>query len=314
MPHLSLKIIFCLRTSSPPHNHHPLCPLMWNYDTSVSTCVKHLSVSRPNPFISSPDQFRAEIPPKQNSVFRKMSMAVPSTSLRKKGDMLLSGATCDQEREPRGCEGKAASPRPGRLSSPGVWRGWVAQQAQQARRAGDIPPTASNLLLSTTIMVTPWPQASYLQKINGWGRSHVCLRRFAVLPTIELVVLLLEDLRVCAASVDSRWDLPCRRALPSISVLSDQVGRHWQINNWKTNETRIPIKTTLAVCVFPWLKVCCTTARPGWPRIEKINTLRLHQAGGRSNVFLLFLYSYYPPWPGNVKNDSNRDLNDYSVC
>lgn len=60
---------------------------------------------------------------------------------------------------------------------------------------GDVPPTVSNLLLSTTIMVTPWPQASYLQKINGGGRGHVCLWRFGGLPSIELVAALLEDLR-----------------------------------------------------------------------------------------------------------------------
>lgn len=33
-------------------------------------------------------------------------MAVSSTSLREKGDMLLSGATDDQEKEPRGWRGQ----------------------------------------------------------------------------------------------------------------------------------------------------------------------------------------------------------------
>lgn len=49
------------------------------------------------------------------------------------------------------------------------------------------PPTGSNLLLSSSIMVTPWPQASYLQKINGRGRSHVRLRGGTALPAVELV-------------------------------------------------------------------------------------------------------------------------------
>lgn len=49
------------------------------------------------------------------------------------------------------------------------------------------PPTGSNLLLSSSIMVTPWPQASYLQKINGRGRSHVRLRGGVALPAVELV-------------------------------------------------------------------------------------------------------------------------------
>lgn len=68
-----------------------------------------------------------------------MSIAVPSTSLKKKGNTLLSRATADQEKEPQGCEGRAASMRPGGLSPPGDYRGWVAQQA---RGAGDVPPNS----------------------------------------------------------------------------------------------------------------------------------------------------------------------------
>lgn len=45
-------------------------------------------------------------------------MAVPSTSLRKKGDMLLSGVKADHEKEPWGCEGKAASVRAWRALAP----------------------------------------------------------------------------------------------------------------------------------------------------------------------------------------------------
>ena len=51
-------------------------------------------------------------------------MAVSSTSLKEKGDMLLSRATeqagANQEKEPRGGEGKPVSAGPGRLSPPDV--------------------------------------------------------------------------------------------------------------------------------------------------------------------------------------------------
>lgn len=84
------------------------------------------------------------------------------------------------------------SSSPARISPPGVWRIRVTQQ--QASGAGDThpstpthPPTGSNLLLSSSIMVTPWPQASYLQKINSRGRSHVRLGGGAALPTAALV-------------------------------------------------------------------------------------------------------------------------------
>lgn len=96
-----------------------------------------------------------------------MSIAVSSTSLREKGDMLLSGVTDDQEKEPRGVEGKTSFVRPGRLS-PLVSAGaeWL-RMPSRPERLGDVPPTVSNLLLSNTIMVTPWPRASYLEMING---------------------------------------------------------------------------------------------------------------------------------------------------
>lgn len=45
-------------------------------------------------------------------------MAVSSASLREKGDMLPSGATADQEKEPRGGEGKSASTRPRQALAP----------------------------------------------------------------------------------------------------------------------------------------------------------------------------------------------------
>lgn len=125
-------------------------------------------------------------------------MSMASAGLGEKGDMFLSGATADREKEPRGGEGKTSSVRPGRLSPPGVWGGWVTHRAQQAGGPGDVPPTVSNLLVSTTIMVTPWPEASYLGMINGWGRSHMCLLRFGALPNIERVEVLLQDQSVCS--------------------------------------------------------------------------------------------------------------------
>lgn len=50
-------------------------------------------------------------------------MAVSCISLREKGDMLLSRATADREKEPQGGEGERSAARPGGLSPPGVWRG-----------------------------------------------------------------------------------------------------------------------------------------------------------------------------------------------
>lgn len=63
-------------------------------------------------------------------------MAVSCISLREKGDMLLSRATADREKEPQGGEGERSATR---LSPPGVWRGRVAQQAQRAIGAGGCP-------------------------------------------------------------------------------------------------------------------------------------------------------------------------------
>lgn len=96
-------------------------------------------------------------------------MAVSSTSLREKGDMLLSGATDDQEKEPRGWRGASLYPRGLAGSRPLVSRKGLSGPAGPAGQKGRgmSPPTVSNLLLSTMIMVTPWPRASYLQKING---------------------------------------------------------------------------------------------------------------------------------------------------
>lgn len=71
-----------------------------------------------------------------------MSIAVSSTSLREKGDMLLSGATPDQEKEPRGVEGKTSFARPGWLS-PLVSAGaeWL-RMPSRPERLGDVPPNS----------------------------------------------------------------------------------------------------------------------------------------------------------------------------
>lgn len=84
-----------------------------------------------------------------------MSMAVSSTSLREKGNLLLSRVTADQEKEPWGDKTKASPVRPGRFSPPGVWR--VAEGLSAPSRPdgqGDVPPTVSSFLLSASITFT----------------------------------------------------------------------------------------------------------------------------------------------------------------
>lgn len=82
-------------------------------------------------------------------------MAVSSTSLREKGNVLLSGVTADQEKEPRGGKSKTSPVRPGRFSPPGVWRvaEWLSGPSRPGGQ-GDVPPTVSSFLLSATITVT----------------------------------------------------------------------------------------------------------------------------------------------------------------
>lgn len=94
----------------------------------------------------------------------------PSAGLRKKEDLLLGGGdACLGRKEPRvGLAG----------SRPLVSGGSVWLSRPEGRRLA--PPTVSSLLLSNTIMRGPCPQFSYLQKINGRGRSLVCLQRFAI--------------------------------------------------------------------------------------------------------------------------------------
>lgn len=138
-----------------------------------------------------------------------MSPALTSGGLGENGDMLPSRVTADQEKDPQGGEGKILSVRPGRLSPPGVWRGRGAQRP--SRRAGGAPPhplNSSNLLLSTTIIVTPWPQASYSGKINGKGRSNTHLWRLGAGTNIQEAQVLFQGWRVCAASVDGVWVFP----------------------------------------------------------------------------------------------------------
>lgn len=144
-----------------------------------------------------------------------------------------------KKKNPPGGEGKTSSTRPGRFSPPGVWRG-LSGSAGPAGLEGreDVPQQFPISSLSTTIMVTLWPQASYLGIINGNRRSHVCLWRFGSLPKAELVAALLEDsLRGCGVK------LPMQESKsPPVLLLSDLVGCHWQINNWKTNKTTVPTK------------------------------------------------------------------------
>lgn len=113
-------------------------------------------------------------------------MAVSCTSLREKGDMLLSRATADREKEPQGGEGERSAARPGGLSPPGVWRGRVAQQAQRAIGAGGWPLLSTPQQFAISSCQPPlWllrgPQDSYLWMINCCGRRHM------LCPVLELV-------------------------------------------------------------------------------------------------------------------------------
>lgn len=102
-----------------------------------------------------------------------------------------SGVTGDQEKRTPWLAGQGSVRRVGQDLAP-----WCLENPNDAaagqRGRGypplpSNPPTGSNLLLSSSIMVTPWPQASYLQKTNGHGRSHMRLRGGAALPAVVLV-------------------------------------------------------------------------------------------------------------------------------
>lgn len=93
------------------------------------------------------------------------------------------------------------------------------------------PPTVCNLLLSTTIMVTPWPPglifvddkllwktSRALPGIGAGGRSEI------------MRSLSRRGVRLSHGG----------ERVPSTLPLSDLVWRHWQVNNWKTNKTTIP--------------------------------------------------------------------------
>lgn len=94
-------------------------------------------------------------------------MAVSCTSLREKGDMLLSRATADREKEPQGGEGERSATRPGGLSPPGVWRGRVAQQAQRAIGAGGCPSFPPPNSLQS-------PPVSHHYGYSVAPRTHIC--------------------------------------------------------------------------------------------------------------------------------------------
>lgn len=100
------------------------------------------------------------------------------------------------------------------------------------------PPTGSNLLLSSSIMATPWPQASYLQKINGRGRSHVRLRGGAALPAVELV-----------AGLVRRGE----SQQPQDTAHMSAAG-----NRSRSNQTDLP----LCLPAFAFAAACSTFARP----------------------------------------------------
>lgn len=149
-------------------------------------------------------------------------MTVSSTSLRERGEMLLSRATADQEKEPWGEEGKPSSSRLGRILPPGVWRLWVG--GGLSIRAGEWPSTSSPqqfpilscqplLWLCHSLKPHSW------RMINGCRSSPVCLWRVVALFSIEPVEAVLVNWGVCAASADMDLDFPYRRASPLLFVL-----------------------------------------------------------------------------------------------
>lgn len=107
-------------------------------------------------------------------------------------------------------------------------------------------------------MVTPWPQASYLQKINGRGRSHVRLRGGAALPAVELVAGLVrrgesqqpqDAAHTSAAGNRSRsnqTDLPLCLPAFALAIIcqacSWQRSRHTIGADWNINKQRKPVQ------------------------------------------------------------------------
>lgn len=93
-----------------------------------------------------------------------------------------------------------------RALAPWCLKGLCGSAGQKV--GGWSPPTVSSLLLSNTIMRGSCPQLSYLQKINGRGRSLVCLWRFAV--------VLLDGVRVTSAKTQ-----PC---CPHLDLIRSGLG------------------------------------------------------------------------------------------
>lgn len=148
---------------------------MWNYDASVSARVKHLHVNRLIRLSQVwTDSVQKSLQTKQRFFLfcffiEKMNMAVSSTSLRERGEMLLSRVTADQEKVPWGEEGKPSSSRLGRILPPSVWRGFgggsvgPADQKSRVTPLDQQSPAVSSPLLPATIMVMPQPKTSHLE-------------------------------------------------------------------------------------------------------------------------------------------------------
>lgn len=94
-----------------------------------------------------------------------MNTTASSTSLSQEGEMLLSGATADREKEPWGWKGQAFVHGSGWGLAPWCTEGPSGSAGPTGQRGKDAypPPTVSNLLLSDTVVVTPWLEASYLE-------------------------------------------------------------------------------------------------------------------------------------------------------
>lgn len=104
---------------------------------------------------------------------------------------------------------------------------------------GHVPPTVSNLLLSAIIMVTPWPEASYLGD-DKWLRKKFCVSGDLMLCP------LLNWWQSCCKAEDHEMpqQMWCETShageqAPSTFLLSDLLWRHCQINNCKANKNTI---------------------------------------------------------------------------
>lgn len=136
-----------------------------------------------------------------------MSRAVSSTSLREKGDMLLSGATADQEKRTPGRWGQVCIRKASQALAPWCLEGLSGSAGPAGQKGSGMSPQQFPISSCQPPLWLPHgPRASYLRKINECGRSRVCLWRFVVLPNIELVAVLLEERRVWAVSVEVVWD------------------------------------------------------------------------------------------------------------